>query len=203
MGEERDAHWYDGAWLKKRKKKDVIIGSYQCPLWYDAVRWIKQQVVPVVDLGCGDGRLARLLSWDRGFKTTYKGVDFSPEAIRVANSRLLGKRFTFAVADITKVSSWNSPRQARCYVFCEVLEHLQDDISVLKAVPKGQPMWLSVPSFDDASHVRWFGQFSDAYERYGRFFAQSFGHGIGALGGAPEPVLRGSPHWSVIYGVRA
>jgi tRNA (uracil-5-)-methyltransferase TRM9 len=60
--------------------------------------------VKVLDVGCGNGRLARRLD-QAGLSVAYLGVDFSPELIELAAARSAHLRCvmaTFRVADITR-----------------------------------------------------------------------------------------------------
>lgn len=56
----------------------------------------------VLELGCGDGYLARILA---GYGLEYSGVDLSPEMIRIAmrESKKAGLSARFKVADIGKL----------------------------------------------------------------------------------------------------
>jgi SAM-dependent methyltransferase len=57
----------------------------------------------VLELGCGDGYLARLLA-EHGLR--YRGVDMSPNMIAMAKQRLMerGLKANFRVADVSKMS---------------------------------------------------------------------------------------------------
>ena len=57
----------------------------------------------ILDLGCGNGELARELA-KRGHRGSYLGVDFSLPLLRDAESHLEGLSATFKKVDLTKLS---------------------------------------------------------------------------------------------------
>lgn len=116
----------------------------------------------VVELGCGTGRLGPLLATGA---RTYLGLDFAPRLIEEA--RRYAPRLTFEVSDLRT----EPIPDAQVYVANEVLEHLAQDLALLRRLPKGATVVLSVPSFDSASHVRFFPARGEAQRRYGSALA--------------------------------
>jgi tetratricopeptide (TPR) repeat protein len=112
---------------------------------------------PVVEVGCGTGDLS-------GNSANYTGYDFSGEAVSMAAKAF--PQATFIQANAYDLG-WVRDDQTM-YVICETLEHLERDLFVLDAVPPGAPLLLSVPSFDDPGHVRFFPELQDAVDRYGK-----------------------------------
>lgn len=112
----------------------------------------------VVELGCGTGRLGSLL---HARARTYVGLDFAPRLIEEA--RRFAPGATFEVADLRT----DPIPEAEAYVANEVMEHLDDDLAILNRLPYGATVVFSVPSFDSASHVRFFPERGQALERYG------------------------------------
>lgn len=113
----------------------------------------------VVELGCGAGRLAGQLM-AAGRAPSYIGLDFAPRVLDVATSRVPAA--TFRLADLRS----DPIPEAEVYVATEVMEHLDDDLAVLRRLPLGSTVILSVPSFDSASHVRHFPERGQALTRY-------------------------------------
>ena len=113
----------------------------------------------VVELGCGTGRLASLLV---SHARSYLGLDFSSRCIAAARRFVPAARFV--VADLRT----DPIPDAEVYVANEVLEHLDDDLALLRRLPVGALVVLSVPSFDSASHVRHFPRRGQAAQRYAR-----------------------------------
>lgn len=112
----------------------------------------------VVELGCGTGRFARALL-ERGV-TSYIGLDFAPG--HIVEARRYAPDAEFRLADIRT----DPLPAAATYVLLEVLEHLDDDLAVLRRIPLGARVVLSVPSFPSASHVRSFAGRDEARDRY-------------------------------------
>ena len=95
----------------------------------------------ILDIGCGPATLKK-------FVKNYKGFDFSPEAVKQANS-----------SDVWLGDAYEKKNYvpADYYLATEVLEHL-DDLKVLDNIPVNSKIIFSVPSFDDPSHVRTFSE---------------------------------------------
>ena len=81
----------------------------------------------VLDVGCGNGRLALLLHQERP-GVTYTGVDAVPELIEVARARAgqLDISVTFRILDISRLG-WSGPFRGEsfdCIVTLAVLHHI-------------------------------------------------------------------------------
>ena len=59
------------------------------------------------------------------------------------------------------------------YIFCEILEHIERDLELLALVPVGKQVIITVPSFDDPGHVRYFSDLAHALARYECFVTPS------------------------------
>ncbi len=154
---EADAAFYDRIYARHD-------GPYACEPHDHSQASLWQAVAaaagsgPVIDAGCGIGYLRAFLP----ASSTYVGVDFSAVAIARARQRFADT--TFIQQDLYD----GLPRQEATYIFCEVLEHLADDLRVLAQVPEGQPVILTVPRTDAPAHVRHFVNLSEATSRYKR-----------------------------------
>lgn len=138
------------------------------PIYEEAARWIPHGH-PVVDLGCGTGRFADELL-QHGHEGGYTGVDFSPAALAEARA-YLGDTPALVEQDLT---TWQpDPQRAghTTYVSLEVLEHLDDDLDLVRRVPPGHQFVFSVPNYDSAAHVRVFPNVADVFGRYQRYAA--------------------------------
>ena len=118
----------------------------------------------VVELGCGAGRLAGQLI-ATGKARSYVGLDFAPRVLGMAISHVPAG--TFRLADLRS----DPIPEAEVYVATEVMEHLDDDLAVLRRLPLGSTVILSVPSFDSESHVRHFPERGQARTRYAAVLA--------------------------------
>lgn len=111
----------------------------------------------IVELGCGTGGFASLAI---AAGHPYTGIDFSPEAVKIARRNARGGHFV-----IDDLRSCALP-DGDAYVSLEVLEHLDDDLGLILRLPQASTVVLSVPSFDSESHLRWFSARGDARERF-------------------------------------
>lgn len=136
----------------------------------------------VADIGCGTGHCAGCLA-ARGFPAhRYWGVDFADEVIAIG--RKLYPGWDFEVGDITEPEVTDKFRAFDTFLAVEVLEHISDDIGLLRQIPPGAFVVLSVPNFDDPGHVRWFRDMKAVIARYGKMVAPTRLSGIRADGGA-------------------
>jgi hypothetical protein len=192
MGQEQDAIYYDNLYAnstKYRKSwKDI---SPRKRLWSAAADFVETQ--GVVDLGSGAGHFPECL-FDKGKIQFYKGLDFSEKALSMAR-RLLDdagieeyidagpmtgsgddRRWELSVVDLVKLASWNElafhafrDPETWTFTLLEILEHIEADLDVLRLVPEGSPVVISVPSFDDPAHVRHFPNQDAVRKRYGPY----------------------------------
>lgn len=116
----------------------------------------------ILEIACGVGQFANML-FDAGF-TNYQGFDFAAEGIKIAKERNPLHQEKFFVAD-----AFEAPEVAEQHdlVICfEMLEHINKDLELLRRIPSGTKVLLSVPNFDDPYHVRYFTSEKEVYERY-------------------------------------
>jgi tetratricopeptide (TPR) repeat protein len=95
----------------------------------------------VVDVGCGTADLQKFIK-------NYLGFDFSEVAVKIANTPKV------RVADAYDPKNFVD---GDTYVMTEILEHV-DDLKVLKNVPSGKRIILSVPSFMCDGHLRTYNE---------------------------------------------
>ena len=121
----------------------------------------------ICDLGCGTGRFAKMLM-QCGY-TEYMGIDFSPVRVQMAEKYCAGMGGWFMDEDVMNPVIQNSFQQRRLFVALELLEHISDDLGLLRALPSGAHVVVSVPNFEGrrSGHVRWFEKLSDVLLRYG------------------------------------
>lgn len=114
----------------------------------------------VLDVGCGLGHLAATL------KVPVLGIDISRVAVEEAKRR--HPHGAFAVEDIL-----HSKRLAKgnydCVCFTQVLEHIEKDIDVIRKIPAGKDVFISVPKENPRpheSHVNFFPNIDILRKRY-------------------------------------
>lgn len=94
----------------------------------DAVMDLNRKDLTIIEIGCGNGNISYQLARE-GFKV--RGVDISPEAIAKAQKRYQAPGLTYEVVNAEELAK---AEQYDVVVMSEVLEHLTDPTSVLKAV---------------------------------------------------------------------
>jgi SAM-dependent methyltransferase len=165
-GVEYAHDWYDDMYSKTGEYQCRYAESHYYFLWSviaDRVRGSGAR--GVLEVGCGPGQLAAYLL-DQGLEE-YHGFDFSPQAVSMA--RLNAPRGHFEVGDARDSSLYEAVRYD-VLICTEVLEHIEDDLSVVTNFGSGRRCLCTVPSFDFPSHVRHFRDANEVAERYGPFF---------------------------------
>jgi len=136
-------------------------------LWTVIVDRLRRDGVrSVLEVGCGSGQLAAFLL-DKGIEH-YTGFDFSAKAIELAET--IAPEGRFFVDDARTSNLYEEPHEA--LICTEVLEHIVEDLAVVERFPLGRRCLFSVPTYDSASHVRFFGDETAVSERYDPFFSE-------------------------------
>jgi trans-aconitate methyltransferase len=163
----RPSTWYNEIYASSAEYRGHYTESRYYPLWsVVADRVIRSGARRILDLGCGPGQFALLLS-DRGI-TEYCGLDFSEAAIQSARTRCPG--FQFHTADVRQegvLEQW----EYDCCLALEFLEHVDQDTEILRRIKKGSRFYATVPNFPDPSHVRYFSSVREVESRYRKYFS--------------------------------
>lgn len=141
--------------------------------WLDTYERVARMIDPheeVVDLGCGTGRFVELL-YRRDHYARVTGIDWSATALAEAQSYAKPRHEEAVAPDwqLCDLNEWcPDPLRAgnTVYVCSEVLEHLEDDLGLVRRIPPGHRLILTVPNFHSESHVRIFTGAGDVWERY-------------------------------------
>jgi SAM-dependent methyltransferase len=165
---ERDSEYYDKVYQGVDELEDLRAPywrSYYYFLWAVILDRLRRAGVrQVLEAGCGPGRLAELLV-EHGL--SYVGFDFSRTAIEMARQRL--PQFQFEQQDARTSKLFQSVKHDA--VICtEVLEHIQDDLSVVSNFQVGKRCLCTVPNFPYESHVRHFLDAESVARRYSEWF---------------------------------
>lgn len=188
MGQEQPAEYYDRIYRTSASYAVEPDASRWYPLW----SWVAARVgelAPamdawVLDLGCGPGHLAKMLSGPRVFVC---GVDSSPVALEQARRRCPDGVFLFRA--ITPAWLGSVATGEDVITACEFLEHVEDDMGLVeRAMSAGVPLVATLPTFDDPGHVRHFPDEASVRERYGawvRRLEAIDAHHWGVVMGAP------------------
>lgn len=171
MGKEQSASYYDAIYSKSKEYEKPWYESRYLRVWQRmAQKFDKDR--HILDLGCGVGQAAQMLLQE-GFKR-YRGVDFSLEAILKARSKTIEPSYMFICEDLfAYVAGYDTDFYGISQVFIsETLEHISDDTGLLRLLAQKFPasrIAISVPTFDDTSHVRVFKSVTEAKDRYKPF----------------------------------
>lgn len=167
VGAERPADWYDEVFASSPKYQLPYQDSPYYFLWtVIADRLRRDGVKRVLEIGCGTGQLAAFLL-DQTVET-YAGIDFSAKAIEHARALVPSARFA---VDDARTSNVYAAEPHEVLICTEVLEHITEDLDVVRRFRPGTRCLFSVPSYNSESHVRFFGDAAAVQDRYGRFFA--------------------------------
>ena len=162
-GNAREHAYYDGVFSRSAQYKYPWRKMSYASMWTRIAKELPEGA-HVLEVGCGTGQLAACLH-ELCKLGSYHGFDFSPVAIETAKKVLPDA--SFEVADARLPASYDRPFDA--IVMTEVLEHIQDDLAILRmatAASPGAKCFFSVPSKDDPGHVRYFPGAASVVGRY-------------------------------------
>ena len=156
---QKNQDWYNQAYAVSEEYKKEPEESMYINVWNKALSLINNE--RVVDLGCGSGQFAKLLL-NKGKRFIY-GVDYSSEAIQIAKKLNPDYSAKFVVKDLLKDFKLPAHDLIICF---EVLEHITEDLSVVRKIQSGKRFIFSVPNYDYKSHVRKFEYGTEILDRY-------------------------------------
>ena len=162
------AELYDEFFLENKDRRGPPEKSWYYKLWMYIIENHLDPSWRILDVGCGSGQFIKLCV-ERGYKCV--GVDFSVEALKIAKRN--APEVAFHLVDVSKNQSIIKEGNYDVITFIEVLEHVENDLEILQAVPMGKNMVLSVPNQigePGGSHVRGFETILKAANRYGSSF---------------------------------
>ena len=116
----------------------------------------------IIDLGCGVGYFAKILS-SMGYKN-YIGIDFSEKILK--HAKRITPQYKYELGNLHSKKIRGIILKNKLFIAIETLEHITEDIKVLKSLPKGSLIIGSVPAKLSAGHVRCFKGVSDVFQRY-------------------------------------
>lgn len=164
QGRERGSSYYDATFESNSSFKVHYTASRYFFIWsVIADRIAMGDATSVLDVGCGSGQLASLLS-DRGVQS-YRGVDFSQQRIAWAQASSPRQEFAFEEADVFE-SDLATPVDV--VVCTEFLEHVERDLELFGRLAPATRFIGSVPNFSAPGHVRFFDDSSQVQERYSK-----------------------------------
>jgi trans-aconitate methyltransferase len=170
-----EPQFYDGAMTDAHEPAMLPLeASPWRELYMAAAGWIAASH-PVVDLACGTGRFAEQLR--RLGHGRYTGLDFSTAALDEALAYVplmdadTDWEARFGHADLRAWQPDPERAGATVYVCLETLEHLEDDVDLIRRIPVGHELIFSVPNYGGEAHLRVFQDAGEAWRRYGHLLA--------------------------------
>jgi len=162
MGEEKGPDFYtgkgymkDGAFEKNLPIYEAAVNLLPSPSWCPLV----------IDIGCGIGYFAKVLEEKKYEK--YLGVDFSNKVINIAKIQTINDDYKYICRNILSDDcDFIFQQTGVIFTLLETLEHIEDDLSVIKKIQPNNKIIISVPNRDFISHVRHFKKISDVIDRY-------------------------------------
>lgn len=138
--------------------------SFYYPFWQKAMSYLSEleQDVSILEIGCGAGQFANML-FDNGY-TNYIGFDYAAEGVALAKQNNPERAGQFVVGDAFQTELME--KEYGLVICFEVLEHVQNDLTLLQRIRPGTRVLLSVPNFNDPYHVRYFKNKDEVWERY-------------------------------------
>jgi SAM-dependent methyltransferase len=165
---ERDAHYYNDMYSESVEYRIHYTVSQYYFLWCVLVDRLKRaNVKSVLDIGCGAGQIGSLLR-DAGIPD-YCGIDLSESAIKMAQA--ICHEYTFVATSVFDTDLLEK-MDYDTVISLEFLEHVNEDVAVLRRIRQGKRFYGSVPNFPYESHVRHFQNSEEVTERYGSLFTQ-------------------------------
>ena len=156
MGRYRKAEYYDKAFQLEKYNCHYSDTVYY-EMWKKVISYLHRSDV-ILEIGCGTGQFAEML-FDHIDHNSYMGFDFSKVAIQKAIERN-GEYFFLYDARKPFGGDYNT-------IIClETLEHIDNDIIVLKNLKSGTKFIGSVPIGNDPAHVRVFQTSKSIKKRY-------------------------------------
>jgi SAM-dependent methyltransferase len=164
---EKDSGWYDRAFEDNPAHDAHYTESPYYPIWTVILDRVRTETdKSILEVACGTGQLARALL-DRGLIDSYYGFDFSPK--RIHHAQRVTPELKFEVQDAFGTDVYDTVRY-RMLIATEFLEHVQDDLLVLRRLRRGTRFIGTVPNYPWKSHLRHFKDVPEVASRYGELF---------------------------------
>lgn len=157
MGKQFEKESYNEIYSESLKYKKHYKEIMYYPIWEHIM---KKLVISdkILDLGCGPSHFGHML-YDNNFKE-YVGIDFSSVAIKMAQEK---SPYIFIESDLNNIDY--TKYKDYIIISTETFEHIEDDISLIKKLPKTKIMF-SVPNFLCDNHYRTYDSENDIIKYY-------------------------------------
>jgi 2-polyprenyl-3-methyl-5-hydroxy-6-metoxy-1,4-benzoquinol methylase len=160
---EKNNYYYDDAYKVAASYKSKFTESVYLRVWeFVCIFLPDDKHTEILDIGCGTGQLLDMLKF-KGYNN-ISGFDFSDEAVKIANTN-------YPDIHIYKDNLYEHEVNTDVIVCTEVLEHIEKDCEMLEQWSRlVDQVVLTVPDFNDPSHLRYFQDCDDVALRYGKYF---------------------------------
>lgn len=118
----------------------------------------------IMDIGCGPGRIAEVLQFIGIPRHQYWGFDWAEKCIELAVKNY--PKYIFGIGNFYNKEVHKLYKDFDAFLILECLEHVEDDFGVIKPIPSGKIVIISVPNTWDESHVRIFRSHHEVMARY-------------------------------------
>lgn len=163
MNTPKNSSYYDEVFEHSEKYHVGYSDSPYWTLWTQVIQLIREYgYQSIFEIGCGTGQFAKYL-YDLEYRE-YLGFDFSGKAVEIARGKC---PLPFFVGDANERSNYQGGYDV--YVAIEVMEHVPDDIRLLRNIGEGGRVIFTLPDFGSRGHVRWFRSAREIRRRYYRF----------------------------------
>jgi 2-polyprenyl-3-methyl-5-hydroxy-6-metoxy-1,4-benzoquinol methylase len=126
----------------------------------------QEKNIKILDVGCGRGTFIGILLSNN--YSNICGIDFSEWCINYCRNKF--DSIPFIKINLKNILCFKLIiENFSIIISTEVMEHILDDISIIKAIPKDHIFIFSVPNFDNEGHVRWFNNIDEIKNRYEKF----------------------------------
>ena len=167
---EPTSAYYDSIYSISEEYKKLPADSVYAPVWQfvvsQIVKYSNSHSLKILDIGCGPGQFARFLQSEVS-NVNYLGIDTSSTAISQAQEKTNDCKFICTTLDNIDGQILNV---IDLFLALEVLEHIEEDLRLIQALPGGKPFIFTVPSFDSFGHMRYFRDSAGVSRRYSCLF---------------------------------
>lgn len=167
IGEEKPAEYYE-QFGTNNHLLDHYTQSRYYPTWLLILdRLAGKEKGKILDIGCGPGQFSKMLV-DNNFEE-YLGIDFSK--LRISQAKKTCPEYTFLCKDIYEKGVLENI-EYETVIMTEFLEHVTEDVLVIKMLKEGARIFGTVPNYGGRAHVRKYESPEVVIKRYGKYFDQ-------------------------------
>jgi SAM-dependent methyltransferase len=126
-------------------------------------------IANIADLGCGTGNFTGVMLDKHQRPEVYLGVDNSHSQISTAKAAYPG--WSFIYGDFFQANVRQEYERYEAYLMLNIVDVLEDDLSLLEMVPSGKPVLFSLPRGPVEGSLRYFSDQISIKERYSSLFS--------------------------------